>query len=604
MLFNTQKNRIVLLITLLLLALSTFSACSSIDDLFGRVSVDTVNTEVLVLSDGSIQLTEIFEVMAPSETWNLNLEYPTLSNGQAALKNIGIAASGINPIPVYTQLDEEVDNNVSNSPAYYVKRISDISTTVRMSTRFGRGEWLIKVEWLLQDAIVQNGSNALLSLPLLSLDSLEGPDSLHASLIFPVEITASGASIVTLSSAQIDLSQDDRVISLATTDLEPGDNLLLLFTTDASVFTSLPEDTSDLSVEQQLQEASLEAQSLLSSRNRREFVGSVITYISLAGLILALGFYIYYELEGTLKPVEKDFSVWPTSVKPYNSSMLLNKDKPERLLLSSLLSLVNQRELWLDDYVFTWPQSGRVDFSSFRPSETYLLHWLFQDVAKDGPALSVSQIKQTSHDPVTDKNFEHSYLEFRQLVNAEHLELGLFDQNKTKFSRRLTSIFTIFFSVLAGVLAVLSQSISGLLILLPAAGFLYLRSGVRHLTKEGRYRQRECREYRKNLDNLPLLTKATDSQFTITEMAILALPRAVSLDNVNLFFEGLYKLDDADFAASAYGILHIYLREPLPGSIRITTRERERLWQRLDELRDILQSSETILASSYQGSAL
>jgi len=221
------------------------------------------------------------------------------------------------------------------------------------------------------------------------------------------------------------------------------------------------------------------------------------------------------------------------------------------------------------------------------------LHWLFQDVAKDGPALSVSQIKQTSHDPVTDKNFEHSYL-----------ELGLFDQNKTKFSRRLTSIFTIFFSVLAGVLAVLSQSISGLLILLPAAGFLYLRSGVRHLTKEGRYRQRECREYRKNLDNLPLLTKATDSQFTITEMAILALPRAVSLDNVNLFFEGLYKLDDADFAASAYGILHIYLREPLPGSIRITTRERERLWQRLDELRDILQSSETILASSYQGSAL
>ncbi|HHU07480.1 MAG TPA: DUF2207 domain-containing protein [Clostridiaceae bacterium] len=604
MLFNTQKNRIVLLITLLLLALSTFSACSSIDDLFGRVSVDTVNTEVLVLSDGSIQLTEIFEVMAPSETWNLNLEYPTLSNGQAALKNIGIAASGINPIPVYTQLDEEVDNNVSNSPAYYVKRISDISTTVRMSTRFGRGEWLIKVEWLLQDAIVQNGSNALLSLPLLSLYSLEGPDSLHASLIFPVEITASGASIVTLSSAQIDLSQDDRVISLATTDLEPGDNLLLLFTTDASVFTSLPEDTSDLSVEQQLQEASLEAQSLLSSRNRREFVGSVIPYISLAGLILALGFYIYYELEGTLKPVEKDFSVWPTSVKPYNSSMLLNKDKPERLLLSSLLSLVNQKELWLDDYVFTWPQSGRVDFSSFRPSETYLLHWLFQDVAKDGPALSVSQIKQTSYDPVTDKNFEHSYLEFRQLVNTEHLELGLFDQNKTKFSRRLTSIFTIFFSVLAGVLTVLSQSISGLLILLPAAGFLYLRSGVRHLTKEGRYRQRECREYRKNLDNLPLLTKATDSQFTITEMAILALPRAVSLDNVNLFFEGLYKLDDADFAASAYGILHIYLREPLPGSIRITTRERERLWQRLDELRDILQSSETILASSYQGSAL
>lgn len=190
------------------------------------------------------------------------------------------------------------------------------------------------------------------------------------------------------------------------------------------------------------------------------------------------------------------------------------------------------------------------------------------------------------------------------MVNTEHLELGLLDQNKTKFSRRLSIIFFIFFSVLAIVLTVLGQSLSGLLVLLPAAGFLFLRLGVRHLTKEGRYRQRECREYRRNLGNLQLLTQATDSQFTLTEMAILALPRAFSLDNVNLFFDGLYALDDEDFAAAAYAILHIYQREPLPESIKITPKEREDLRHKLKGLRDVLQSSETILASSYQGFGL
>ncbi|NLB09471.1 MAG: DUF2207 domain-containing protein [Clostridiaceae bacterium] len=603
--YKAKITRTVSIIFLILMPiLISLSACSGVENMFSRVSVDGVNTEVLVLADCTIQLTEIFEVAAPSESWNLDFVFPAMYNGYAELLNIGIAASGINPIPIYTQLDEEAEDYGGNSPAYYVKKVSDESTSVKMSTSFGKGAWLIKVEWQLQDAIVQNGTRALLNLPLLTLNSSESPNIFHADLVFPQDITTSGASIVAQSSAQIDLSQNDRIISLDTNNLEAGDNLLLLFTTDAGVFSSLSADASNLSAEQQLKDAGLNAQSLLAARNRKEFVLRLIPYISLAGLLLALGFYVYYELEGILKPVGKDFAVWPTTVKPYNCSMLINKGKPERLLLSSLLSLINQKELWLDDYVFTWPQSGRVDFSSFRPSEAYLLHWLFQDVAKDGPALSASQIKQAARDPVTAKSFEHSYKEFQQLVNTEHLELGLLDQNKTKFSRRLSIIFFIFFSVLAIVLTVLGQSLSGLLVLLPAAGFLFLRLGVRHLTKEGRYRQRECREYRRNLGNLQLLTQATDSQFTLTEMAILALPRAFSLDNVNLFFDGLYILNDEDFAAAAYAILHIYQREPLPESIKITAKEREDLRHKLKGLRDVLQSSETIIASSYQGFGL
>lgn len=604
MISKTGKTRIVSIIALImLLLLSSLTSCSSIENLFSRVTVNEVNTEVLVLADGTVQMTEIFEVSAPAESWDLNLELPALANGSAELLNIGIATSGINPIPIYTQFEEEADDKGGNSPAFYVKKVSDERTTVRMSTRFGMGEWLIKAEWLVSDAVVQNGTQALLSLPILTLDMKDSPETFNASLIFPENITASGATIVTQSSAQIKLSQNERIISLETSDLETGDNLLLLFTTDVDVFASLPADSSDLAVEQQLRDAGMKAQSLLTDRNRREFVRNIIPLISFVGLVLALGFYFYYELEGRRRPVEKDFALWPTAVKPYNSSMLLNKDRPERILLSSLLSLVNQKELWMDDYVFTWPQSGRVDFSAFRPSEAYLLHWLFQDVAKDGPALSVSQIKQAARNPATAAMFEQNYLEYQQLVHSEHLELGLFDQNKTKFSRRLTLIFTVFFLVLAAVLTLLAQSPVGLLILLPAAGFLFLRSGVRHLTLEGRNRQHECREYRKNLDLLPLLTSAAASQYTLIEMAILALPRAISLDSINLYFDGLAKLNDEDFASCAYAILHIYLRAPLPDSLRITAEERDMLWQKLDDLRNILQTSVTILASA-QRSAL
>ncbi len=592
---------IIFLVLSLTLAPLTLTGCDSINPLLSAASISEIESEILVLADGTVQITEIYQVNAPRESWGLTLARPHPRHGNTELVSIGIAASGLNPTPIYTQFTEEAKSKLKTAPAAYAKKLENDQVSVQLHTRFGRGDWLIKVQWSLLDAVVQNGEDALLDLPLLSLSPKTSPQLFSATLILPQRITTAGANVVTQTAANLVLSQQEsNILKIRTDDFGHDDNLRFLISTAADVFTTLEPDTVDLPVDQQFKEAALAAQNLTNIRQRREFVYKIIPYLTLGGLILALSFYIYYEREGFKTARRTNYALWVSSVKPYNSSMLLKRNSPGRVLLSSLLALVNQKELWLDDYVFTWPHSGRVDFSALRPSETYLLHWLFQDLATGGPALSAAQLKSAALAPASAKGFKQNFREFDELIYSEYLALGLYDQTKTKFGRIITTLFFVISFALALLLSYLSNSFLGLLLLLPSASFLLLRLGVRHLTREGRTRLRECREYSKNLDNLPRLTAATGSHYSLTETAILALPRAVALDRINLFFDGLYELSDEDFASCAHAILHVYLRTPLPRSIRITEQERAKLWQQLDDLRDILLSSETIINAGFQ----
>ncbi|MDI9461201.1 MAG: hypothetical protein ACOX3P_06215 [Saccharofermentanales bacterium] len=592
---------IIVLVLSLTLAPLTLTGCDSINSLLSAVNISEIESEILILADGTVQITEIYHVNAPRESWGLNLVRPHPRRGNTELVSIGIAASGLNPIPIYTQFTEEAKDKLKNAPAAYAKKLEDDLVAIQMHTHFGRGDWLIKVQWSLLDAVVQNGEDALLDLPLLSLKPKANSQLFSATLILPQRISTAGANVVTQTAANLVLSQQEsNIIKIRTNDFGHDDYLRLLISTAANVFTALEQDPIDLSLDQQFQEAALAAQNLTDIRHRREFARKIIPYLTLAGLFLALSFYIYYEREGFKTARRTNYALWVSSVKPYNASMLLKRNSPGRVLLSSLLALVNQKELWLDDYVFTWPHSGRVDFSALRPSETYLLHWLFQDLATGGPALSAAQLKRAALSPASAEGFKQNFREFEELIYGEYLTLGLYDQTKTKFGRILTASFFVISIVLVPLLSYLSNSFHGLLLLLPAISFLLLRLGVRHLTREGRTRSRECHEYSKNLDNLPLLTAATGSHYSLTETAILALPRAVALDRINLFFDGLYELSDEDFASCAHAILHVYLRTPLPRSIRITAQERAELWQQLDDLRDILLSSETIINAGFQ----
>ena len=591
---------LILLLLSLIIGPVLITGCGSITNLISTVDITSIDSEILILIDGTLQLTEIYQVSSPQESWGLKLVRPKLRTGEVELSAIGIAASGLNPTPIYTQLEQEVKRKLKNSPAAYEKIHYEDRTTVQMHTNFGKGEWLIKVEWIYTDAIVQNADKALLYAPLLSLDTNSSPDIFTATMILPERITGVGANAVTQTSANITVNRlENNLIKLRTEDLEPDDKLWVLLSTDADIFTALEPDPAETTYEQQFQQAGLSAQKMLKLRQRAELIRMLIPYITLVSLILALAFYIYYEREGFSKAVSPNFALWPSSVKPYNSSMLLKQNTPGRILLSSMLSLVNQKELWLDDYVFTWPHSGRVDFSSLRPSETYLLHWLFQDLAIGGPALSAAQLRRAASDSTTAKSFKQNYQEFEQLICDEYLELGLYDQGKTKFGRILTIIFTVVLAILAPILSLLGKTFYGFLLLLPAASFLFLCLGVRHLTQEGQARLRECREYAKNLDNISLLAEATDSQYSLTETAILALPRAVAIDRVNLFFDGLYELSDYNFVTCAHALLHIYLRTPLPKKLLVSPQEKERLWQKLNDLREILLSSATIITSGF-----
>lgn len=592
---------IIVLALSLALAPLTLAGCDSVNSLLSAVDISEIESEILILADGTVQITEIYQVNAPRESWGFNLVRPHPRRGNTELVSIGIAASGLNPIPIYTQFTEETKDKLKDAPAAYAKKLEDDLVAIRMHTHFGRGDWLIKVQWSLLDAVVQNGEDALLDLPLLSLKPKTSTQLFSATLILPQRISTAGANVVTKTAANLVLSQQEsNIIKIRTGDFGHDDYLQLLISTAANVFTALEQDPVNLSVDQQFQEAALAAQNLTDIRHRREFVRKIIPYLTLVGLLLALSFYIYYEREGLKTARRTNYALWVSSVKPYNASMLLKRDSPGRVLLSSLLALVNQKELWLDDYIFTWPHSGRVDFSALRPSETYLLHWLFQDLAAGGPALSAAQLKRAALSPASAKGFKQNFREFEDLIYSEYLALGLYDQTKTKFGRILTASFFVIFIALVPLLSYLANSFHGLLLLLPATSFLLLRLGVRHLTREGRVRSRECREYSKNLDDLPRLTAATGSHYSLTETAILALPRAVALDRINLFFDGLYELYDEDFASCAHAILHVYLRTPLPRSIRITARERAELWQQLDDLRDILLHSETIINAGFQ----
>ena len=155
---------IIFLVLSLTLAPLTLTGCDSINPLLSAASISEIESEILVLADGTVQITEIYQVNAPRESWGLTLARPHPRHGNTELVSIGIAASGLNPTPIYTQFTEEAKSKLKTAPAAYAKKIENDQIS-RSCTRALVGDWLIKVQWSLLDAVVQNGEDALLDLP-------------------------------------------------------------------------------------------------------------------------------------------------------------------------------------------------------------------------------------------------------------------------------------------------------------------------------------------------------------------------------------------------------------------------------------------------------
>jgi hypothetical protein len=270
-----------------------------------------------------------------------------------------------------------------------------------------------------------------------------------------------------------------------------------------------------------------EARRLAHNARRQSGLFS-LTWLLLIVAVFVLSFLILVtEREGWLFLNRSAANIGqPSLFRPAVLASLAGRRRPGPLLLGTLLDLVERGKLRLDGHVFTRIATDVKDYAGMAVYEIFLLQWFFERVTLE-PTLSTAQIRKYALDRHTAPEFAAYYEQLIILIEDEMAEQGLTDPAKRARARSAGGILAGVYTLAGLGLPLFLHVLPGLLLLIPAGGFLLYGFGMKHLTREG-YRQASLvRAFRRQLKN-PAEGSAT-SQAACPERDAACLPQAVAL---------------------------------------------------------------------------
>ena len=558
------RNRLFHLLILSLIFLSVFlcqslisqaSSGNSQDLLFNR---DSVN--VRLLQDGRVLVDETisFTVLNNIEQVPIILRNPT--EGHSQLQTLEYFGSGTSEnfvlIPSY---DETIAQNFSYRSSSTLRE-----TRLTLNLPLGPGEHNIHISYEWNRGVTKRDSLAIMEGPMSSLPLGLEVSSAEWSVQLPANLSLGDTQAVTVSSTPfVELNKTENSIMYRSQGrFTVESKTALLITAPRSAFSTLTDTTSQKPISERL-EAAQEQITVLHNRARmRHFLPLIIITFSIFSFLLWLLIAFLRRLPWLHS--KRDHSLEISLTPEVYLKILMGRKNDGRDLLSSLLSLMNKRELVWEDEIIVWKYPGRDDFSSFTAWEAYLLQWLFDPTEDPNPVLAAQRLRRETRGIQKHRDFQERYKAFQELVLNDFRQLGWVNRILTVFKRLSFQFFGLIDIILALFLSTYARSAWPLILILP--GLLLIISGKKQLTftTRGYALYREMRVYLRSLSSTQDLISNNEPGLTDVETVISALPRAVIFGKTEEFFAGIRELDPRRFHRAAYALLHVYRSLPLP----------------------------------------
>jgi len=473
--------------SLTLLCLTLLAGCSDEPAVRQDYSVSRYDIQAVLADDGSAVVTETISLNMLTARRDLTFNIPYAMPGGASLQQVAMASadgSGSQEQFVVVQTLDTASNSLS---AYYEMQDDGANLRVKLNYMAEAGSRpKIKLTYKLGRAVVVNADNAFLkreffqSIPALLVG--------QASLTIQMPAAATDLEIWHLPVSLTNYSDSRPLGNSIIFEGQPaqGEQTMLLYllmpeTMFSRVTPSQPGQTWDSLTG----EARQAAYNLEGSGTARRAAYQLIFILLALSVVLVMIIYWFYDREGAASFRHRYWYSLPADCPPAVMAVLLHKDRPGRLLLATLLDLVRRGELTLQGNVFSLPATDVREYNGFAAFEIFLVQWLF-DILAHGTTISTAEIRCYARDTAVSGEMHKYYTQFRRLIDEEIERLGLLDHWRMKRGRLIAGLSSLLYIILTVVLLLWLNSLSCLLLLLPAAFLAVYAFILRRLTPAGR----------------------------------------------------------------------------------------------------------------------
>lgn len=563
-----------------------------------RHDVRRASIDIDLLSAGQVEVIEQYELENHNGFRHLHIDIQAPLQGQMTSYRLDVAkkVGEVTPELFSEVVHYDVESGEGRAPfSYEITSVAGNRQRVQITGKFEPGRWVFRMTYVLQGAVLQTEDRAILRLRYFSTVSAPIP-STSMRLKLPAALSdGQSHHLIFISETPVHYTFDDNKTFIALTDaLTNGADARFFLSVPASLFGELTKSQDTRTAEEQLESAKSNAERASARGRLQSNMAIVVPILIASGLVLWLLYFLYFEREGALKKGTHDFAHWPSRMPPALFGMLLGNEKLSSLVLATLLRLTNLRRLTMEGYVFTWKDPENTDYSRYSTFEVFLLHWFLGEIANGEYAASAIQVKSYASDKKNEKRLEESKKTMEIELARSFTNARLLDKRKSWYARTIGLILCVAFFATAIIMIILTGTFISYLLLVPGVLFFWSSRAVRQLSEEGLRRRSECRRYRDNLNNMSAIFKSSEGTYTDIEAVIIALPRAVATEKVDLFINGLKRLPKRRYIHLAHALLKIYDNQEPPNRYH-RNEEYRRCVEELDHLKEVLNTSMSIM---------
>lgn len=558
--------------------------------------VSQAEAEMKINLDGTVDIVETLHFHFAKKKTGITFDLLFPLEGEPLFEAIELARPQAGEEVKYVRIPPQ-DKLKSHPLAFTTNRKRD-RVRLGVETTGLEGECLFRISYQWSRGVVLKEGRAVMAGPLLAVRPDTRVETMKWTLVFPSAIRTDLIRIspVSIHPMTANWIASNTVSLIVNQPFDKIDGLSILVSMPAAGFPLIFTATDETPLSSLFERADRKTRNLSRLNEFRLSILGVVVPLVLAGLIIYLALFLL-QLTG-LKKLKPGFASWPVT-KPPALVATLAKPFParSRLLLATLVQLINRKEISWQDEVFEWRNPDRNDFSGFSTWEILLLQWLFSDHPDYDHVLAPERLRTAARDP----DFHTLAHRFQKQLQQSFRHSGLLNVRFTSAFRLVFSAFGLLFAAMAAVLFLITHAASSFLLFIPSAFFAFSAASFRFLTERGVGKFRDTRRFSRLLHTPELLVEACGGRLNEAEVFISALPVAVALNRQKAFFSGLRALPLPAFTRAAYALLHVYRKQPLPmdDAPWQDSEELKRLDRGLEEIERVLSAWKEIFDTCF-----
>lgn len=493
-------------------------------------SVEGYRIDCDIQADSSIQVTESINLKYLLDSESIALKLPLDGATALNLKSVAISAdtSTGGAVKLMEVLPAESSKQASSQTLTYTYAADNDPRRLRISAFAASGTLRkLVVKYELQGALVRIGDTIEMRRTFFSSLGRKAITEPILMLHYPDQVNAEDALFQVISTVPFLATQvDPQTVQMSTTKLNRGQSMeAVLLLPDSSLSVTLNPQLQQMDRTSLFAGIEQEAQRVARGEQLDRLLSSLIWILVFVAVLLIILLVLIFDREGLIPSRRSIEPPRRSAFRPAILARLLRHHHPGQLLLGTLLDLVQRGKLRLDGQMFSLVESSPADYRGMAAFEIFLVQWLFERVNR-GSTISTAQIRKYALNRRTAPEFAAYYDQLIKLVSEEMVSSGLIDLDKNRRGKLIGISLGSAYTVLAILISWLIFSFSGLVLLLPAAGFFFYGLKIRHLTGEGNLQANIGRVFRKTLIEFAPQTGADNLD---PEQVAANLPQALTL---------------------------------------------------------------------------